>query len=990
MTRRLLFWFLLIAIAPVLIAVVVIYFQRAESIKTEAYSKLSAIRDLKVRKLEWWLEHRVGDLRSIAAHLSDVDVEALLDAGRATPPDRLARIRRILTPYVVNYHDYRELSVIDARTGRAWVSTKPEREGLTRTDRAYFSDPIATRQLFLSDIYMSKTERIPVMEVSVPVFCDQHDGEHVVAVLAARIDLENSLYRLLGEPVGLGLTGETVLVNRDRMVLNELRLHPDAPLKLKVQSRPGVLAAQGETGVTVSRDYRDIDVFAAYSHIPTTGWGIVIKQNLAELHQPIDRMLWQLAIAMVLLALVVSVAAVLLARSTTAPVLAIAEVARKIRRGDVAARCSTSQGAELAAMGRSINEMADSLVAQAEIQGGIAEISEAMVVATTVSGFASRQLGTLMKVTGSHLAGFFRYDHASASFHHVASLGMDAELLRPFRSDVLEGQLAGGLGSRQISFIDDISPDTVFKFRTVAGEALPKELATIPLLERNEVVAVITLGTLSHYSKQQRKILRLSWAGQNAAFANILAGERSDLMAAELRTRNRELGETNRALELQSARLREQAAKLTKLAAELDMRRAQVEEAGRLKSEFLSNMSHELRTPLNSIIALSQLMLSHGPGSNRDKETEFVQIIERNGRELLALINDILDLSRVEAGRLDVQSMKMSPRDVVNAAIETIMPAVEEKQLELRLEVIAAPEIRSDEGRIRQIMLNLLANAVKFTDSGHIDVAIDASSQSVFFSVSDTGIGIAQDNLEAIFDEFRQVDGSTTRSHGGSGLGLAICAKLASLLGGSIGVESELGSGSCFTLTLPRRPGDARDSSPDARSHASEAPDTRPMVLAIDDDAATRDILQTGQAPVLVVEDNPDNMVTITAILEEMGVAYVGAENGEAAVQLAEELRPRLVLMDIQLPVMSGLEAAQRIKAHADLRAIPIVALTARAMKGDRERMLAAGCDDYLAKPIEHERLQATVRRWLDRAAAGPEPGCATGDPDQGVDPPPA
>jgi len=1219
MTRRLVLWFLLIAIAPVLIAVVVIYFQRADSIQNEAYSKLTAIRDLKVRKLEWWLEHCIDDMQTMAEHLRAHGLEVLLEKGADAPPEGIRSIRRVLEPYAANYEDYRELSVIDARTGRAWVSTKPEREGMDRSTRAYFTEPMATKQLYMSHIYMSPTERIPVMEFAVPVFCDQHAGQHVAAILAARIDLKSSLYRLLGERVGLGNTGETVLIDRERLVLNELRWHDDAPLRLTLQDEAARRAARGEAGVLEAKDYRDVPVFSAYAHVSTTGWAMVVKQDLAELHAPIDRMIWQLVLAVLLLACVVTVAAVLLARSTTAPVLAIAEVAQKIRRGDVTARCSTDRRDELAAMGRSINEMADSLVAQAAVQRSVAEVSETMVVASSIPEFASRLLGTLMRVTSSHLAGFFRCDRERPVFHHVTSVGLHADLVHPFRADILEGQLGEVLRSREISYLEELGPDTAFRFKTVVGDAVPGELAEIPLLVRDRVVAVIVLGTLTRYGTEHREILRLGWAGANVAYANLLASEKSDRMAEELRTRNQELAETNRALELQSERLQRQADELTKLAAELDVRRAQVEEAGRLKSEFLSNMSHELRTPLNSIIALSQLISSRGAVQGREKDAEFVKIIERNGRELLALINDILDLSKIEAGRLDVQAAAVDLRRVVDAAVETIMPAVEEKGLTLDLQVSAAPEIQSDAGRIRQILLNLLSNAVKFTNSGRIDISLDADDQSVFLAVSDTGIGIAQSDLEIIFDEFRQIDGTTTRSHGGSGLGLAICAKLASLLGGSISVVSDPGRGSTFTLTLPRRSEaeEAADGPLERRSRPrAQATEPRRTVLVIDDDQSSREVLRSylteagfdvavarggaeglrlarslrpfaitldvfmpgmdgwevlhqlkrgettaripvlivsvsadrgtgialgaiahivkpvdrgellreleriaatreierilvvdddptareliagvvreryghvdqaaggiealrlarteprpdavildlimpdmdgfavidnlrhdrstrdlpviivtakdlssadhqrlresaqqivrkggmdrrrllhelgtaleslrgaprpppapalaappspaaprhsaGDHVVLVVEDNRDNMVTIGAILDELGVAHTGASDGEQAVRMAAELRPGMILMDIQLPRMSGLEAAQAIKQQPALRDIPIVALTARAMKGDREHILDAGCDDYLAKPIEPAQLQAAIHRWLD------------------------
>ena len=281
---------------------------------------------------------------------------------------------------------------------------------------------------------------------------------------------------------------------------------------------------------------------------------------------------------------------------------------------------------------------------------------------------------------------------------------------------------------------------------------------------------------------------------------------------------NSELAASNRELQSQAAELKAQTA-------ELEEQRVRVVEADRLKSEFLSNMSHELRTPLNSILALSQLMISKGTGVDQETESEYLGVIERNGRHLLNLINDILDLSKIESGRMELEFSRFGSREIVDRVMDTIAPLAAEKGLKVRLDTEQATEIYSDSARVYQVVLNLASNAVKFTDQGEISLSIKTEPGELQYEVRDTGIGIDPDKLSGIFDRFNQVDGSSSRRYDGTGLGLAICRKLADLLGGGIKVQSRPGLGSTFVLSLPLgRIGDNAGDHDPARPEAPPAP----------------------------------------------------------------------------------------------------------------------------------------------------------------------
>jgi len=461
--------------------------------------------------------------------------------------------------------------------------------------------------------------------------------------------------------------------------------------------------------------------------------------------------------------------------------------------------------------------------------------------------------------------------------------------------------------------------------------------------------AIVQAGAVVEYQAAGRDVTREKIAEEQLNRLNAELESRVLDRTRELEAANLRLAEANERLRLQSAELERQAVALKEHAAELDVQRRRAEDADKMKSEFLANMSHELRTPLNSVIALSQLILSRGPGRKPEQDTSLLQIIERSGRRLLNLIDDILDLSKVEAGRMELCLSRVAPRDVAQEAIDTVRVTAEQKGLQVTVQVGDVPAIYSDEGKIRQILVNLLGNSAKFTEQGHIELRVSQDAGRVVFAVSDTGIGISQQDLLRVFEAFRQADGSITRKYGGTGLGLTISRKLANLLGGDITVQSELGKGSVFSLALPL---ECPAPPPPPEKH----PEPRPLHEAAPQDGSRR---------VLIVEDNPDNMLTVQAVLNEMGAPHLSATDGQQGLDLARERRPGLILMDLQLPGLSGLDATRAIKTDASLRHIPVIALTAKAMRGDRDKALEAGCDDYLAKPFKPSDLMALVRKWL-------------------------
>jgi len=385
--------------------------------------------------------------------------------------------------------------------------------------------------------------------------------------------------------------------------------------------------------------------------------------------------------------------------------------------------------------------------------------------------------------------------------------------------------------------------------------------------------------------------------------------------------------------------------------------------ATRAKSEFLANISHEIRTPMTAILGFAENLLDLSmPESER---INAAQTIRSNGEHLLQILNDILDISKIEAGKLQIENIKCSPIHLVQEVMSLMRVRSDAKGLSLRTEFAGpVPEtIHTDSTRLRQILINLVGNAVKFTEVGSVRLVVgmlrtQPERPMMVFDIIDTGVGLTQEQIDRLFHPFTQGDSSTTRMHGGTGLGLTISKRLAEMLGGAITVQSQPGLGSTFRLTVETGPleGVPMIEQPEAAQSADQHKH----------DGSPKDLRWS--ASILLAEDGPDNQRLISYMLKKAGADVAVAENGQDAVTMVLEAHHRnmpyaLVLMDMQMPVMDGYEATRQLRAHGYEG--PIIALTAHAMTGDRDKCLSAGCSDYAAKPIDRAALLRLIQQHL-------------------------
>ena len=398
---------------------------------------------------------------------------------------------------------------------------------------------------------------------------------------------------------------------------------------------------------------------------------------------------------------------------------------------------------------------------------------------------------------------------------------------------------------------------------------------------------------------------------------------------------------------------------------ELKVAKAAAEQASLAKSQFLANMSHEIRTPMTAILGFADVLALDD--NSEEERQQYLEIIRQNGQSLLQLINDILDLSRIEAEKMTVERTASHPRQLVDGVMASMRLRAAEKGLSLTAEFdpILPSTIHTDPTRLRQILVNLVGNAIKFTERGGVKIRVwtttHVGSPLIHFAVTDSGIGVSNEALSRIFQPFTQADDSLCRRYGGSGLGLTICRRLAEMLGGTIVVDSKIGEGSTFTFSMAAEPLDA--------SWAAKEPETAaPSPPAVVERPAL-------QGRVLVADDVQFNRQLICLLLEKAGVEVEQAQDGLTACQMVRqsqgEGRPfDVVFMDVQMPVMDGYEATRCI--HQEGYSGVIIALTAHAMDADRQKCLEAGCDGYLAKPVDSHELYAVLKRHLRPAGVQP------------------
>ncbi len=700
----------------------------------------------------------------------------------------------------------------------------------------------------------------------------------------------------------------------------------------------------------------------------------------------------------------------------------IQNIAAQISKGNYSSRLDDVSKDGLGSLSGSLNTMAESLqysFKQLEdkewLQTGVAKLNDKMVGEKDVETLANDMLDLLVEHTKSHVAAL--YVLGEDKYLHLTG-GYALNKVEDSKIALGEGLLGQCLESRELILLENL-PDTNLTISFATGQTKPKTIVAVPILRDGLMVGVIELGTLNTYPQrkldflksvsnnigvaihvaQNRKKLQ-EFLEETQAQAEELQAQHSELEGLnaeleaqtqkiqaseeELRVQQEELLQSNQELEERSSLLEEKNQTIQERNVEIQQKAEQLELSTKYKSEFLANMSHELRTPLNSILLLSKLMADN---EELDKEyTEYAEVIQSSGQGLLSLIDEILDLSKIESGKMKLEIEEINVSEVTTDLRLLFNPIAKDKNLSFEITVDKdVPELlETDKMRLEQILKNLLSNAFKFTGKGKVTLSLSTNLtyKALLFKVNDTGIGIAPEKLNLVFQAFQQADGSTRRKFGGTGLGLSISKELAKLLGGDIKLTSTEGVGSEFTLTIPINYAD-NAAFLEEQQHQYEIEEQHRLTeLAktiaerftvdhipndIEDD---RDNILPDDKVILIIEDDTAFAKTLLDFTRKRKYKGIVAVRGDVGIEMANLFNPLAILLDIQLPIKDGWQVMEELKANSKTRPIPVHIMSSLAVK---KESLLKGAVDFINKPVALEHMKQIFEKLEDALSRSPK-----------------
>ena len=711
-----------------------------------------------------------------------------------------------------------------------------------------------------------------------------------------------------------------------------------------------------------------------------------------------------------------------LAANLTNQVRAISEVATAVTEGDLTRQVRVEASGEVAVLKDKLNEMirnlretTDQNVEQDWLKTNLERFSRMLQGQRDLAEVSSMILSELAPLVSAQHGVFYSMTSPPEGGEPVLQLqaGYGYEERKHLSTSFQVGQgLVGQCAKEKKRILLTDVPDDYVRINSGLGESPPLNIIVLPVLFEGSVRAVVELASFSPFSLTHQAFLDqltesiglvLNTIVANTLTENLL--KQSQSQGEELRAQQEELRESNEDLGRQAALLAEQNIEAENKNLEVEQSKRLIEEkvsqlavSSKYKSEFIANMSHELRTPLNSLLILAEQLQDNPDNTMTDTQVEYASVILASGRDLLSLLNSVLDLAKAESGTVVVEMSDVSVAELRTGLLREFEPIAQGKGVGYSLDVSpdVPASIVTDSQRLRQIIKNLLANAFKFTERGqvhlHIRLADDGwnpeteslvTAPSVLaVSVSDTGIGIMEDQQQRIFEAFAQGDGTTARNYGGTGLGLSISRELVGLLGGELTVVSAPGHGSTFTIYLPlgqlltvaRSAGPASPLHVQQRTASLVAVDAKsakgPLAPVVPVEAIRLDNSPFAGMNVLVVDDDFRNIFALRVLLERGDAEVTSAESGAEAIALLKHRRDfDLVLMDIMMPGMDGYAAIRAIRAIDEFASLPILAVTGKVVGGERERCLAAGANDYVPKPVDTVELLAAIGPWLRTVA---------------------
>jgi len=689
----------------------------------------------------------------------------------------------------------------------------------------------------------------------------------------------------------------------------------------------------------------------------------------------------------------------LLAANLTTQVRAIAEVATAVTKGDLTRSIQVEARGEVAELKDNINTMISNLrqttdrnTEQDWLKTNLARFTNMLQGQRDLSAVGRMLLSELTPLVEAQCGVIYQVEAEGATpgLKLVAAYADDETEGHPDRLAIGQGLIGQCAVDARRMLITNMPPDTI-PIRSGLFKAVPRNIAVLPVLFETQVKAVIELASVNDFTDLQMSFLEQLTSSIGIVLNSIEATmqtegllKQSQQLAIQLQTQQRELQQTNEQLEQKAQQLAERNVEVEHARRGLEEKATELALTSKYKSEFLANMSHELRTPLNSILILGQQLSENPDGNLMPKQVEFARTIHGAGTDLLNLISDILDLSKIESGTVSVDAEEISFASLIDTVARPFRHEAENRQLAFGVSVDPnlGPSIITDSKRLQQVLKNLLSNAFKFTDHGSVRLSVTLAADEwtvdhpslrhaplvVAFEVTDSGIGIPAEKQKIIFEAFQQADAGTSRKYGGTGLGLAISRELANLLGGEIQLRSTPGQGSTFTLYLPLKY--AGPSTPPVPAQSTSVPaiaqmngnhsSTRLAERLVDTIQDDRDNIDPSDSLLLIVEDDPHYARVMVDLAHDNGFKVLVAMRGAGVLALAREFQPTAISLDVFLPDMLGWTVLSQLKQNPETRHIPVQIVT---LDEDRQHGLARGAFSFINKPTTTEGLEAALNR---------------------------
>jgi signal transduction histidine kinase/DNA-binding response OmpR family regulator len=913
------------------------------------------------------------------------------------------KIHRIAQPYFARHHDtydWQDIFLIDTqgnvvfsllkeadfatnlRTG-AWRDS-----GLAKAVVPLLKDAIPKQLSFADYSLYAPSKMQPASFIAMPVF--DEEKQQFLGVVAIQLPI-SKMSELMTDKTGMGDTGDVIVVGKDGWMLTDSRFSKESTiLKKQINTESSETVLAGKTATLIAPDYRGIEIIAMvkpFTPFPTAlgdkvRWGIIAKIEHAEIlreYNYLQRMLLFTTLALILLAVGLGFWG---GSTMTRPLIRITDALTRLANGEKIDVPELQRTDEIGAIAKAA-ETFHIIVQQIEHEHWLSEnvtlLTSAVSVESSVNKAADRILHLLCELLNVAVGAVYLLDNGR--YQRISTHGLA-------RSNQAETSFELGIGllgqcakSNQAIVLSPV-PAGLTIISTGLAEFAPHELVIYPIEHKKDVLAVIELAVTTSLQPKHHAFLKAASAALGLHFANLQAAEHNTELLAQTRQQAEALQSSNAEMQAQTEELRSQSEEMKSQNEEmkssqeelraqqeemvqknllLEVQSRQLQEAievaktkadqlqqsNQYKSEFLANMSHELRTPLNSILILSKNLAENDEHNLSADQVESASVIGESGAQLLTLINDILDLSKIEAGKLELIKDTFSVHELTTYIQRVFLPQSTKKQLAFTIEL--APElpetIYTDKQRLTQVLSNLLTNAIKFTDTGEVKILISKINDDCRIEVADSGIGIPADKLEHIFGAFQQLDGSTSRKYGGSGLGLAISRHLAQLLGGEITVTSIIGQGSRFVIRL---------SNVFTPSNIQAEPYIPPVPLP--------SIVTTGGGNILLVEDDSRLLAILGRMITALGFTPVAVDSAEQALKALVETKLTGIFLDLGLPKMSGMELLRRLKASEATAKIPVFIMSGATDTGEAKTLGALG---FLKKPVTRDTIIEALKTMV-------------------------